>query len=76
MDTRCVPTDLPPPDVVQGQIFALEDELKALRRLFRASKAAAAARAARERREAIRSTAGNQAQVGDQDSLAGVRRAR
>jgi hypothetical protein len=44
MNTPDPPTlDLPPPDVVASQIVALQEELKALRRLWKASKAAALA---------------------------------
>jgi hypothetical protein len=41
---------LPPPEVIRQQIAAVEDELKALRRLLRASKAAVQADEARLRR--------------------------
>jgi hypothetical protein len=41
---------LPPPEQVQAQISALEEELKALRHLLRAAKAAAKADEARKRR--------------------------
>jgi hypothetical protein len=51
-------TNLPPPAAVEAQISALEDELKAMRRLLRASKAAAKADEARQRREALQMKGG------------------
>jgi hypothetical protein len=49
MRTKALPS-LPSPEQVQAQISALEEELKALRRLLRAAKAAAKADEARKRR--------------------------
>jgi hypothetical protein len=48
-----LPSQLPPPAAILSRIAALEDELKALRRLLRASKAAARAEEARLRRQAL-----------------------
>jgi hypothetical protein len=45
-----MPQPLPPPELVIGQIDALQDELAALRRLLRAAQAAAQAADARRRR--------------------------
>jgi hypothetical protein len=45
--------NLPSPQIVSEQISAVEDELKALRRLLRASKAAEKAEAARSRRHGV-----------------------
>jgi hypothetical protein len=44
---------LPPPAAILERIAALEDEVKALRRLLRASKAAHRAEEARQRRQAL-----------------------
>jgi hypothetical protein len=51
--THQLPYSLPEPEVVSARIDALEDELKALRRLLRASRAAAKADEARRRREEV-----------------------
>jgi hypothetical protein len=50
-----------PPEVIAQQIAALEDELRALRRLLRISKAAAKARDTRERRLALQRQADGRA---------------
>ena len=51
-------TSLCPPQAVEAQIAALEDELHALRRLLRASRANAKADEARRRRETLREQGG------------------
>ena len=53
MDVSPPPLTVPAPEVVEAQIAALEDELRALKRLLRASHAAAKADEARKRREAL-----------------------
>jgi hypothetical protein len=52
MSTAALPHGLPPPQIIRDHIDALEDELKALRRLLRASSAAHKADEARRRRQA------------------------
>jgi hypothetical protein len=51
---------LPTPDVVRERIAAVEDELKALRRLLRASTAEARAKEARRRNEQLAQAEGEQ----------------
>jgi hypothetical protein len=51
------PHAIPRPELIEAQIAALEDELRALRRLLRASRAAHKAAEARERRHALAVTA-------------------
>jgi hypothetical protein len=51
---------LPTPEVVRERIAAVEEELKALRRLLRASTAAAKAEKARRRNEQMAQAEGEQ----------------
>jgi hypothetical protein len=53
MSEPTLPICLPDPDTVCQRIAAAEDELKALRRLYRACMAEQRARAARERRQTL-----------------------
>ena len=60
MSTSSLQLQLPPPDLVRERIAAIEDELKALRRLLRASVAAEQAEQARLRRLALESSDGGE----------------
>ena len=58
MNTATPFDQLPAPEVVRKRIAAVEDELKALRRLLRASTAAARAEEARQRRQQLKQPEG------------------
>jgi hypothetical protein len=60
MKTTTSLDQLPIPEVVRERIAAVEDELKALRRLLRASTAAAKAEKARQRNQQLAQAEGKQ----------------